>query len=296
MIPVSTRRLNASGQRQTDVPLGDERKVILEKYGPYVRSLAATVRKQFNSQIEMDELMAYGQVGLLEAAERFDVKVGANFLTFAHYRIKGAIFDGLRKMGILKGPESRSFGMAERSNAYMGNLADRDHGSNRGSDASDDVKEISSAVTGLAMVFATSLEGTEGLQLSDEAIPADERLELEQMKGRVRAAIEKLPEKERKLLNGYYFQAKTLEEAGAEIGQSKSWASRLHARAVEKLKDLLAEEDSAEGSSRRTKNGGTTGRNLSSTARPAEGAGSGRQSGSQAGPEQVRPGDEIAGR
>ena len=37
------------------MPLGEERKIILEKYGPYVRSLAATVRKQFNSQIEMDE-------------------------------------------------------------------------------------------------------------------------------------------------------------------------------------------------------------------------------------------------
>ncbi len=279
------------------MPLGEERKVILEKYGPYVRSLAATVRKQFNSQIEMDELMAYGQVGLLEAAERFDSKVGANFLTFAHYRIKGAIFDGLRKMGILKGPESRSLGMADRSNAYMGNLADRDQASNHGSTVADDVREISSAVTGLAMVFATSLEGAEGLQLSDdEAVPADEKLELEQMKGRVRAAIEKLPEKERKLLNGYYFQSKTLEEAGAEIGQSKSWASRLHARAVERLKVLLEEEDSSEDGSRRTKNGGTTGRNLSSTNRPAEGAGSGRQSGSQAGPKQVRPGDEIAGR
>ena len=275
--------------------LAEEKKVILEKYGPYVRSLAATVRKQFNSQIEMDELMAYGQVGLLEAAERFDSKVGANFLTFAHYRIKGAIFDGLRKMGILKGPESRSFGMADRANAYMGNLADRDQGSNHGSDVADDVREISSAVTGLAMVFATSLEGTEGLQLSDEAMPADERLELEQMKGRVRAAIEKLPEKERKLLNGYYFQAKTLEEAGAEIGQSKSWASRLHARAVEKLKQLL-EDESPDESSRRNKNGGTTGRDFGSTNRDAEGSGSGRQSGSQAGPQQVRPGDEIAGR
>ncbi len=273
------------------MPLGEERKVILEKYGPYVRSLAATVRKQFNSQIEMDELMAYGQVGLLEAAERFDPKVGANFLTFAHYRIKGAIFDGLRKMGILKGPESRSLGMQDRSNAYLGNLADRDQGSNHGSSVADDVREISSAVTGLAMVFATSLEGAEGLQLSDEAqVPADEKLELEQMKGRVRAAIEKLPEKERKLLNGYYFQSKTLEEAGAEIGQSKSWASRLHARAVEKLKVLL--EEDTEG--RRPNHGGTTGRNLGSANRPAEGAGPGRKPG-QAGPQQVRPGDEVAG-
>ncbi len=207
------------------MPLGEPKAQILEKYGPYVRSLAAQVRKQFNAQFEMEELTAWGQVGLLEAADRFDARVGANFLTFAHYRIKGAIFDGLRKMGVLKG------GAAERANSFMGNLNDRDVGGGRSLE--DDVSEISKAVTGLAMVFATSLEGAEGLQVSDEQIPADERLELEQMRRRVRAAIEKLPEKERKLLQGYYFQNKTLEEAGAEIGQSKSWASRLHTRAIE---------------------------------------------------------------
>ncbi len=115
------------------VGLTESRTQVLEKYGPYVRSLASQVRKQFNAMLEMDELVSYGQVGLLEAAERFDPKVGANFLTFAHYRIKGAIFDGLRKMGVLKGAESRSAGAADRANAYMGNLSDRDHGSNRGS-------------------------------------------------------------------------------------------------------------------------------------------------------------------
>ena len=76
----------------------------------------------------------------------------------------------------------------------------------------------------LAMVFATSLEGADTLGFSDESLPVDQRLELEQQRVRLRAAIEKLPEKERRLLKDYYFQGKTLEEAGAEIGQSKSWA------------------------------------------------------------------------
>src|ERR1700710_3078151 len=97
--------------------MGEDRATLLTKYGPYVRSLAVTVRRQFNSQLELDELMSYGQVGLLEAADRFDPKLGANFLTFAHYRIKGAIFDGLRKMGVLKGSEARQAGSSERANA-----------------------------------------------------------------------------------------------------------------------------------------------------------------------------------
>lgn len=267
--------------------LTEDRKVILEKYGPYVRSLAGQVRKQFSGTLEIDELVAYGQVGLLEAAERFDPKVGANFLTFAHYRIKGAIFDGLRKMGVLRGSDARSAYSAERSNAYLGNLSDRESGAgNRGGSIDDDVRDISSAVTGLAMVFATSLEGTEGLQLSDEALPADQRLELEQLKKRVRAAIGKLPDKERKLLEGYYFQGKTLEEAGAEIGQSKSWASRLHARAVEKLKETLAEEEELPepNAGRRSSHGSSHGgRDVGSTDRSAKAPGSGGPAAGQAG-------------
>lgn len=255
------------------MPLGESKTQVLEKYGPYVRSLAAQVRKQFHSQYDLEELIAWGQIGLLEAAERFDARVGANFLTFAHYRIKGAIYDGLRKMGVLKGNAAAS----ERANAYLTNLSDRGHG---GSSVGDDVNEISNAVTGLAMVFATSLEGSDGLQLSDDdQLPADERLQLEQMRNRVRAAIEKLPENQRKLLQGYYFQNKTLEEAGAAIGQSKSWASRLHARAVETLKQLLEEEDDNQVQQRRTDHGRTTGRNLGSPDRPAEAARSGRTTG-----------------
>jgi RNA polymerase sigma factor for flagellar operon FliA len=255
------------------VVLGEPRPQILEKYGPYVRSLAAQVRKQFNQHIEMEELVAWGQVGLLEAAERFDARVGANFLTFAHYRIKGAIYDGLRKMGVLKG-QAAAF---ERANAYLTNLSDRAAGG--GGSLDDDVREISTAVTGLAMVFATSLEGTEGLQVSDDAVPADERLELEQLRRRVRAAIEKLPEKERKLLQSYYFENRTLEEAGKEIGQSKSWASRLHARAVERLKQLLEEEEDNFEGQRRNDHGRTTGRNFGSSDRPAKAARPGRPAG-----------------
>lgn len=238
------------------VGLGQDRQQILEKYGPYVRSLAATVRKQFNSQLELDELISYGQVGLLEAADRFDAKLGANFLTFAHYRIKGAIFDGLRKMGILRGSEARSAYAADRASAYLGNLSDREAGlSNRRGGIDDDVRDLSDAVTGLAMVFATSLSASEGDHPSDDSLPADQRLELEQLKTRVKAALEKLPEKERKLLEGYYFQGKTLEEAGAEIGQSKSWASRLHARAIEYLKKELAEDEVPSATSRRPSRG-----------------------------------------
>lgn len=218
----------------------ENRAQLLDKYGPYVRSLANTVRKQFNARLDLEDLVAYGNIGLFEAAERFDPKQGANFLTFAHYRIKGAIFDGLRKMGTLKGPDQRAAYLSDRANTYLTAAAASDTGGARS--FGDDVREVESAVTALAAVFATSLEGMEHLQIRDESASPEERLELRELKGRVKAAIETLPDNEKRLLIGYYYQGKTLEEAGQAIGQSKSWASRLHARAIERIKEFLAAE------------------------------------------------------
>lgn len=218
----------------------EDRAQLVEKYGQYVRSLANAVRKQFNARLDMEDLVSYGTVGLFEAAERFDPKMGANFLTFAHYRIKGAIFDGLRRMGTLKGPDQRALYLSERNSSYLSSASARDTGGPR--TFADDVREVESAVTSLAAIFACSLEGQEGLQIRDEGLGPEERLEQAELRERVKVAIERLPENERRLLLAYYYEGKTLEEAGATIGQSKSWSSRLHARAIERLKDFLAEE------------------------------------------------------
>ena len=248
MILGSSRRWSVSGRRgpERTVPFMENRAQMIEKYGPYVRSLANTVRKQFNARLDIEDLISYGNIGLFEAAERFDPKLGANFLTFAHYRIKGAIFDGLRRMGVLKGGDQRAAYLSDRANSYLSAQSSLDGGS-PGAFA-DDVRDVSDAVASLATVFATSLEGMEHLQLKDESLSPEDRLEFSELKARVRAAIEALPENERNLLIGYYYEGKTLEEAGQDIGQSKSWASRLHARAIDKIKKAL--EDEIEGNSR----------------------------------------------
>jgi RNA polymerase sigma factor for flagellar operon FliA len=63
---------------------------------------------------------------------------------------------------------------------------------------------------------------------------------------RLRAAIQELPDRERRLMDLYYYGSKNLEEAGAEMGLSKSWACRLHARAIGLLRDALVEKDDGE--------------------------------------------------
>jgi RNA polymerase sigma factor for flagellar operon FliA len=84
--------------------------------------------------------------------------------------------------------------------------------------------------------------------VTDERLPPpDQQLERLHLQARARKAMHRLPEKERRLLQLHYFEDKNLESAGAELGLSKSWVSRLHARAVDRLRQFLEEEENSEG-------------------------------------------------
>ena len=67
-----------------------------------VRSLALKVHRGLPRRVDLDDLIGYGQVGLVEAANEFDGSRGTRFATFAYYRIRGAIYDGLAALlGVL---------------------------------------------------------------------------------------------------------------------------------------------------------------------------------------------------
>ena len=222
------------------VPLGEERKVILEKYGPYVRSLAATVRKQFNSQIEMDELMAYGQVGLLEAAERFDPKVGANFLTFAHYRIKGAIFDGLRQMGILTRTPNDAWVRREAALNDLVQTASDDELENPATSVDDEIQTIEKFVDSLIPAYLLSLSEENAPDVADSRDLPNVAVEFKETMQIVRETVNELPEKEKEIIESLYFKHLSTTELAKQMGVNKSWVSRLHSKAVNRLRQRLA--------------------------------------------------------
>jgi len=77
--------------------------------------------------------------------------------------------------------------------------------------------------------------GPEPEDARDAALNAEEQLAQHQLITFVREAVEKQPDAERHLLKRHYFDGLTFDEAAKELGLSKSWASRLHARAIEGL-------------------------------------------------------------
>src|SRR5678816_4829945 len=98
-----------------------DRQRLVDANVPFVRSIAAKVKEQLPREIEFDDLVAYGTQGLIEAAERYDPIHGTAFTTFSYYRIRGAIYDGLRGIGWVPRGEYARIRFEERSNAYLMN-------------------------------------------------------------------------------------------------------------------------------------------------------------------------------
>jgi len=225
-----------------------ERQRLVDTNVPFVRAIAAKVKEQLPREIEFDDLVAYGMQGLLEAADRYDARHGTSFTTFAYYRVRGAIFDGLRGMGWLPRAEYARMRFEERAAAYLQNLADRDAGEaslqegdtrSGDGDLADQVRALADALGGVAAIFITSLEGRQDATTLASSAP-QQHVEHRERNRVVRGALGSLPEKERRLLELYYFEDKSLGESAEVLGLSKSWASRLHARAITLLKDALA--------------------------------------------------------
>ena len=81
--------------------MATEADAIVKEYQGLVRSIALKLRSQFDLNCDLDDLIAFGNQGLLEAMSRFDPTRGVQMNTFAYYRIRGAVLDGVRRMAYL---------------------------------------------------------------------------------------------------------------------------------------------------------------------------------------------------
>jgi len=153
----------------------------------------------------------------------------------------------LRSMGWYSRADYARYRAEERANEYLRSRADREgaaraEGAPESRDPAAALAEVNELLASVATIHITSLEAA--ASIADESRPSPElAVEGGRMAARVRQAVAALPEKERRLMELYYFADKNLEEAGAELGLSKSWACRLHARAVELLRAAVEDTD-----------------------------------------------------
>src|SRR5436190_14757054 len=102
-----------------------ERDRLVKQYLPFATYIVRKVSKTISGNVDFEDLLAYAKIGLVEAAERFDVRFKVDFRTFAFYRIRGAIYDGLRTTGWLSRTQFARHQFEEAANYYMKSGADR---------------------------------------------------------------------------------------------------------------------------------------------------------------------------
>lgn len=216
-----------------------DREELVERYRPFVFSIVKQVAASFPFNLDFEELVGYGMVGLLEAADRFDPRRKVSFTTFSYYRIKGAVFDGLRQMGILTRTPNEAWIRREAAvNDLMQTAVDDDAGG-RQSAVEDEIRTVERYVDSLIPAYLLSLSEENAPDVADTRELPNASVEFRESIKLVRQTVKELPEREREIIESLYFKNLSTTELAKKMGVNKSWVSRLHSKAVNRLRQRL---------------------------------------------------------
>ena len=217
------------------IPKPDVQRLI-ESYQDYAHAIAAEVCRKLPSQVDRRELEAAADLGLVEAAQAFDPARGVLFKTFAYYRIRGAVYDALRKMGWFSKSLYQQYKFEMAANEY---LKDYSEATPASGDLEAEYEEIKNFTGSVLSCYLLSLDDlTQEISESNDKSP-ERQAQMNEEQQQMREAMARLPEKNRQVIQWYYFEEKSLEEIGQQLGMSKSWICRVHAKSVELLRDLM---------------------------------------------------------
>lgn len=214
---------------------------LIQEAQSLVYSLATKISHAIPVRVELDDLIAYGEVGLAEAARDFDPDRGVQFTTFAYYRVRGAIYDGLSQMSWISRARYKRLCYERMASKTLQDMAT----SSRDSDSSveQDAQWLGDVTEKLAVVYLIAHnEGAEGVTdstIEDTGAPAPSIVAGKEIDAKLHELVEKLPSAEGRLIRAVYFEGNTLKEAANRLGISKSWASRLHAKSLDQLSRWL---------------------------------------------------------
>jgi RNA polymerase sigma factor FliA len=207
---------------------------LVEAFRSYSHAISAEVLRKFPA-IDRDDIIGAAELGLVEAANKFDPNRGVLFKTFAYYRIRGAIYDSLRKMGWFA-KDAAALRFESGANELLEDYADNAPPT---SSPEDTVRELQDLATSVVNCYFLSLSSMTEELPETRAKSAEEHCIDREMRERLRQGLAKLPQKNREVLEAYYFRDETLEVIGERLGLSKSWLSRLHAKSLEMLRTVL---------------------------------------------------------
>ena len=217
-------------------------------YMPMVKRLAYHLAAKLSSNIEVDDLIQVGMIGLMDAISRFQTAENEKFEAYASIRIKGAMVDELRRNDWL--PQNLRNAQKQIEKA----IQKVSHQKGRHANDSEVAAHLNMSlqnyqkILGLAkgaMVVQIASEDEEGtswvLDLPDESLGSNPTavLDEKEMRGEMIRAIETLPVREKMLLSMHYEHEMNFREISAVFGVNEHRVSQIHTSAILRIRAHL---------------------------------------------------------
>lgn len=234
-------------------PKKETRDSLVLAYLPLVHKIVRKMTSGWSRSLNHEDLVGMGTLGLIEAVERFDPDKGYEFVTFATWRIRGAVLDGLRNLDWVPRTLREKAKQIETAYAFL------EHSRLRSVDDEEvashlglDVNEFRKTLYELSISPLVSLDGLlhsedgeSDSRMSDRivdpnALLPEEHMERQNAQNILAGVLERLPDKERLVVTLHYFEEFTFKEIADILELSCSRVSQLHTKAIYRLRGALS--------------------------------------------------------
>ena len=227
----------------------EEKNRLILEYTPLIRFIAKKISVRLPSNIELEDLVSSGVIGLMDAIDKYDSTRDNKFKTYAEFRIRGAILDELRSQDWVPRSIRDKAKMLEKAHleleSQLGRLPKEQEIADR---LGMSMEEYFVLLNQVRSVNVVSIDEMQTFSLSDKKFLFDllqkentpfGNMSVKSIKKTMNKAIEELPERQRMVLSLYYYEGMNLKRIGTVLKVTESRISQLHAQAIDKLKNKL---------------------------------------------------------
>ncbi len=233
-------------------PTNSTRERLVSEYAPLIKYIAQKIAARLPANIELDDLISSGVIGLMDAIEKYDSSRDNKFKTYAEFRIRGAILDELRAQDWVPRSVREKAKMLERCynkiEQVRGRQATDEEVCAELSISQEEYHDLLNQVRSVSLLSYDDLSSfskadkrsLHGFSEAGTRAPTPfSEVNVASVKRLIAEAINDLPEKQRLVLSLYYYEDLNLKEIGRVLDVTESRVSQLHTQAILRLKGRL---------------------------------------------------------
>lgn len=229
----------------------EQKNELVVEYAPLIKFIAQKIAIRLPSNIELDDLISSGVIGLMDALDKYDPSRDNKFKTYAEFRIRGSILDELRSQDWVPRSVRDKSKLLDRTivelETELGRVASEEEVAARLQMTMEEFHDLVNQVRPVSLLSIDEsasfsnvdkksiLNLLDGCRLNNPY----NQLNIKAVKSVVTQAIEELPERQRLVLSLYYYEDLNLKEIGRVLRVTESRVSQLHAQAISRLRARL---------------------------------------------------------